>query len=622
MNDLIRTVLSTGRAGRDASSSDAELLTAYTRDGDHAAFSRLVERHGPMVYAVCRRLLPDPNDADDAFQAVFLVFLRRAGSLRGGRLAGWFYGVALRTAKEARKVSARRQRLDEKYRTTNPTPDAEPNDPVETDDLRAVLDRELARLAEPARAAIILCDMEGRTRKEAAAELGCPEGTLATRLARARELLASRLARLGITLGAVGLVAFLAQESRAAIPTTLKHDVLRFPLEVSVAPEVLALAGKVAVRTGWVRAGLLGTAIVTVAAVTATGVAWVAQPGGGDVSIAAPAPAPTPAPMAGAWQKGHEHDEMPKPPPGHNLVAFDGQTMAFIREADGAVQARPGKLLSDAVVSPDGKRFVATGFAEGNIPGQLFVGEVGMRTAGKWLEPPKSPVDGEFPRSIQPSWSADGKRVVFLLDPTCSCMVAPMKGLVMMVDPATKQFRTTAIWSESLFARPKFHPDGRRIAVLHEVAKAGARVEYDLVLHAGNDRDVLLRNERVLDYAFSPDGGRVAVSVAGKGLLLLDLESRKEAWLKIPVGGLDPQHDLGELLWRPDGRAIAFRPVFVRGTTFAGQGLSMTVSPRPLDNEDRVGIVQAGEQPAVSAFFKLDTRYRLSHWLPDTQPQQ
>src|SRR5262249_61332381 len=80
MNDLIRSVFGPGLPGHDPSSSDAELLAAYTRDGNPAAFGQLVERHGPMVYAVCRRILPDPNDADDAFQAVFLVFIRRAGS--------------------------------------------------------------------------------------------------------------------------------------------------------------------------------------------------------------------------------------------------------------------------------------------------------------------------------------------------------------------------------------------------------------------------------------------------------------------------------------------------------------------------------------------------------------
>jgi RNA polymerase sigma factor (sigma-70 family) len=613
MNDLIRTVLGPGRPGQDPLSSDAELLAAYTRDGDHVAFARLVERHGPMVYAVCRRLLSDPNDADDAFQAVFLVFIRRAGSLRGGRLAGWFYGVALRTAKEARKVTARRQRLDEKYRSTRPSPETEPADPIEAEDLRAVLDRELSRLTESARAAIILCDMEGRTRKEAAAELGCPEGTLATRLARARELLASRLARLGIALGVSGLLVFLASESRAAVPLKLKQEILAFPSAVSVGPAVLALASRAVVKTGWLRTTLLGTGVVGVVAVTVTGLTWGARPGGdgpgGDrPGVAGPAPAPWPRVPA---RQG---------PPEFSLVAGNGQKSTIMRDSDGTLTEKPGSLPPGAVVSRDGKRFVRID-AEGKFERQIFVGEVGKEPrGGEWRRPPPSPVDGDLPRSLEPSWSPDSTRIIFLLDPTCSCMMAPYKGLVMILDLDSNRYHPS-VASETLLAKPKFHPDGRRIAVLHEVAREGNRPIYDLILHtlsAGRTKEALLTKTPVLDYAFSPDGDRIAVSVVGRGLVILELGSHKQALLPLPVQGIDSQLDLGELLWRPDGKVIAFRPVFVRGMPFTGAGLTWNPSPREVKNQDRVGFIRVSDPPSVESFITLDTGFRLSHW--QTEP--
>jgi len=253
MKNMIRQAFGAG-SPRDPTTPDAELLAAYNRDNDQGAFAALVDRHGPLVYSVCRRVLSDPHDADDAFQAVFLVFLRRAGSLRGGQLAGWFYGVALRTAKAARKTTARRQRLDAKYRETDPRVADEPADPAEAADLRAVLDRELGRLSASARAAILLCDVEGRTRKEAAAELGCPEGTIATRLTRAREMLARRLARLGITLAVPVLIAFLATESRAAVPVRVKAAVLLLPSGGEAAPAAVMLSQVVlaGLATNWV----------------------------------------------------------------------------------------------------------------------------------------------------------------------------------------------------------------------------------------------------------------------------------------------------------------------------------------------------------------------------------
>ncbi|HEX4610031.1 MAG TPA: sigma-70 family RNA polymerase sigma factor, partial [Urbifossiella sp.] len=169
--------------------ADADLLGRYAGTRDEAAFAELVRRHGPAVLAVCRRVTRDPHEADDAFQAVFLVLARRAGAVRRGEpLAAWLYGVAVRVA---RKAAARAARRREKPAATMPDVPARPTDPFDPDEALVVLE-EIARLSPKYRAAVILCELEGRPRAAAARELGIAPGTLSSRLAAARKELADR----------------------------------------------------------------------------------------------------------------------------------------------------------------------------------------------------------------------------------------------------------------------------------------------------------------------------------------------------------------------------------------------------------------------------------------------
>jgi RNA polymerase sigma factor (sigma-70 family) len=179
-----------------AGMTDGQLLECFLSQRDDAAFECLVRRHGPMVLGVCRRVLHHVHDAEDAFQATFLVLARRAASLRDRELVGnWLHGTAYRAALEAK---AARRRVKE--RQVRAMPDPETMDKADWAELRLVLDHELNRLPEKYLAAILLCDLEGRTRKEAARQLGVPEGTLSGRLTTARRLLAKRLAGRGVTL--------------------------------------------------------------------------------------------------------------------------------------------------------------------------------------------------------------------------------------------------------------------------------------------------------------------------------------------------------------------------------------------------------------------------------------
>ncbi len=199
--------------------ADGELLECYITQRDEAAFEALVRRHGPMVLGVCRRVLGNAADAEDAFQATFLVLVRKAASIRPQAMVGnWLYGVAHNTALKARAMNVRR-RAKEKEAGSRPRPEA----PAQVwQQLQALLDQELQALPEKYRAPIVLCDLGGRTIREAARQLGWPPGTIGTRLARGRTMLARRLARHGLTLSG-GLIATSLSESvaSASVPVPL-----------------------------------------------------------------------------------------------------------------------------------------------------------------------------------------------------------------------------------------------------------------------------------------------------------------------------------------------------------------------------------------------------------------
>ncbi len=224
--------------------ADGQLLERFVTRRDEAAFEALVRRHGPMVLAVCRRVLRDHHDAEDAFQATFLVLARKAASVRPREaLAGWLHGVAYRAALKTRAVTVRR-RAREKQVNVMPEPAAVRDSPWK--DLEPLLDEELSRLPDKYRLPVVLCDLEGRTRKEVAEQLGWPEGTVAGRLARGRALLGRRLARHGPALSGVALAGLLSREAVGApLPAWLVQAAVRTAAGGVAPAPVAAIAGGV-----------------------------------------------------------------------------------------------------------------------------------------------------------------------------------------------------------------------------------------------------------------------------------------------------------------------------------------------------------------------------------------
>ncbi len=207
--------------------TNEQLLTDFLSQHDGQAFETLVRRYGPMVFRVCRDVLSDPQDAEDAFQATFLVLVRQAGSIRDRPALGrWLYEVACRICRRERRRVARLRSQERQALTMDAvaTPD---DDPAERE-LKPILHEEIKRLPTKLRDPIVLCYLEGLTVEEAARQLRCPVGTLKSRLVRARETLRSRLTRRGLAASVLLLLLFsLTEEASAAVPDPLLDSTLR-----------------------------------------------------------------------------------------------------------------------------------------------------------------------------------------------------------------------------------------------------------------------------------------------------------------------------------------------------------------------------------------------------------
>jgi RNA polymerase sigma factor (sigma-70 family) len=263
--------------------SDGQLLERFARQRDEAAFATLVRRHGPLVLGVCWRGLRQAEDAEDAFQATFLVLARKAGSIRWqASIANWLYEVASRVTANVRGASARRRRQERQVVEIPPVQTRpEPDDR----ELGRALDEELRRLPERYRAPLLLCYLEGQTRDEAAQQLRCPLGTLKHRLERGREMLRRRLSRRGVTLSATLLAAALAHHTAGAgVPIPLAAATLQAAVHFAAAKKGGGISGTAATLAEGVLRGMvltkwkLATALVLALGLLAAGAGLLPRP--------------------------------------------------------------------------------------------------------------------------------------------------------------------------------------------------------------------------------------------------------------------------------------------------------------------------------------------------------
>ncbi len=340
--------------------SETLLLERFITDRDEEAFEALISRHGPMVLGMCRRMLDDPRDVEDAFQATFLVLVRKAGSLRDrDLLANWLYGVAHRVATRARATACRRRMRErpggEELAVANPTRE-------DRAELRAVLDDELARLPNRLRSAVILCDVEGVPQGEAARRLGCPVGTVKSRLSRARDRLRVRLVRRGVAPAAL-LAGSLFEPgtATAAIPAALGASTVKaakgFAVGAAVSAQAAALVEGVLKSMTMAKIKMIAAGLLTIGLVacTLTIAARVAQEA--PSPVAAPEPLPTSATVRAAlktWWDGIETLEFREV---ESAVGDDGRPVQSERQAIVEVAFGRGdrRAVMHGSLGPDGR---------------------------------------------------------------------------------------------------------------------------------------------------------------------------------------------------------------------------------------------------------------------------
>ncbi len=336
------------RQGRDL--TDGQLLESFVSCREPAALEALVRRHGPMVWGVCRRILRNHHDAEDAFQATFLVLVRKAASIVPREMVGnWLYGVAQQTALKARATTAKRR--------TRERPETEASEPAMTErdlsqDLQPLLDQELSLLPDKYRVVIVLCDLEGKTRQKVARQLGCPEGTVASRLARARALLAKRLARHGLAVLGGALTEVLSQQAASScVPTAVMSSTIK--AVTLVAAGQAATTGLISAKAAALAEGMVKTMLLTKLK-TVTAVLLVLATfgfGGGLYSYQLGVQqSPAVKPLAGSdkGQRGNEEEKDPdrqakkQAKPNKNI---EEQQLEQIRAAEAKLQAAEADLL-------------------------------------------------------------------------------------------------------------------------------------------------------------------------------------------------------------------------------------------------------------------------------------
>jgi RNA polymerase sigma factor (sigma-70 family) len=569
--------------------TDGELLTCFVSSKDDNALAALVRRHAQMVWGVCRRLL-NHHDAEDAFQATFLVLVRKAADVPRQAVANWLYGVARQTAVRLRAMAAK-QGLRERQVVNMPEPTV-PEVPDAA--LQRVVDEELSRLPDHYRSVVVLCDLEDMTRKEAAQQLGIPEGSVASRLARARTLLKKRLQKRGVVLSGGSVAVVL---SAGSVSTSAPPDLVAFTIKAAS----LLAAGRAAGLAS-AKVAALAQEVVDTMTVNKFKIAM------GVVAAALAVTTLTYSMMVGGQpSRGGDDKTRPEPPrvDNHGDPLPEGAIARF-----GTVQfRRPGGFARASAIGPDGKSFLdlddslllrtydlasgrvlKTTQLSGERPQQLQISQNGRvvigqinygqsfccawdaesgRVIGRWSPPQNFWANQE-------TISADGKIVAIIAQgpgPTKVVLWEPKSGVERMIARSTdfpvrfsqdgKRIFTTdgssyfafdtatgkELWSyKGATQRSDSYPsqDGKSLLIWQMLGNPSTLVRLDAVTGkpiSGDRWPILKGNET---FAFLPDGRILIFGSYPRGVRVWDPVLGKEM-LPIP--------ELGWLAISPDGKS-------------------------------------------------------------------
>jgi RNA polymerase sigma factor (sigma-70 family) len=553
--------------GRDG--EDVELLRRFITNRDEQAFEDLVRRHGPMVLGVCQRVLSSTEDIEDAFQATFLVLVRRAGTIRKtASLASWLHGVAHRVALESRRRGGRRRTHEQRAAIDEAATSLV--DPAGAE-LRGVLDEELSRLPEKYRAPLVLHYLEGHTKEETARVLGWTEGTVSGRLARARGLLRGRLARRGLAVGGGTLLASLAEQTAGArVSAPLASAAVRLArlfLAGDAAAgagsgHVLALTERVT-HTMFLSKLKISAAVMLVVAVTGLGLAGLLYQAHADTRPDLPEPLQAAPEQPNAKGPDKAAEQKPGDPllrvplPERTMMTVtlsaDGKRLAISPHdkttvqlwdvATGKEQTLTGNPFSVTAMafSPDG-RMLATGtgsWLPDSAPGEIKLWEVATSKERATL--------GRLPEMVLAlAFAPDGQTL------------ASASKAVKLWNTATgkevSEFRPSGgpCWSVA------FAPDGKTLAVgvgVLEDKTPGTVVLYDL--DTGRERATLPGHHgAVACVAFAPDGKTLASADSRGTLILWDVATAKERATSRPPDGVNGTFWLKALAFTGDSKKV------------------------------------------------------------------
>jgi RNA polymerase sigma factor (sigma-70 family) len=505
-------------------STDGQLLRRFAEGHDHAAFETLLQRHGPLVLALCRRVLGDAHDAEDAFQATFLVLARRASTLdRQGTVAGWLYTVAYHIALRAKADAVRRR---ERERRVAPVPRTET-----ADDLRPILDEELRRLPDKYRLPVVLCYLEGKTQEEAAGLLGWTKGTVSGRLARARETLRGRLTRRGLTPD----VCALPPIPSGVVPALLREGTLaavsRFATGQTVVGTAMTLAQVVIRRMALVKAMTLAAGVLVVATFAA---------GAGVLMVGMTSASPEVPPVKEIVVDTAKLDLLGDPLPPHAVARL------------GTVRLAEGRGTHTAAFSPDGKLLASDGHFNRWGDGTIHLWNVSTGKEVRQLPGVAGCLD--FSPDSRSLAATDAFGRLGLWDVTTG--VSPWtwdvssekdadknslgfvgvafapdgKSLAVTVSDGTIRICATATGKERLRFQAKasgvtFAPDGKTLASSEFIGKMASL--WDPA--TGKRLHTLTHPDDVRSLAFSPDSLTLVAHGGGNWVILWDVKSGKEA---------------------------------------------------------------------------------------------
>jgi RNA polymerase sigma factor (sigma-70 family) len=510
--------------------NDHEFMRALPKHDPERALEQILHEHGPMVMGVCRRVLEDQHLAEDAFQATFIVLVRKHRSLILRKsLGAWLHGVALRTAQKAKAMENRRRATGELSKTELPSQERDPAEEAAWTELRSLVDSEIQRLPEKLRSVVVLCLLESATHKQAAQRLGVPFATVSARMLRAKEQLRGRLARRGVAISSAGLTAALVSRAASAavspglVSATARLAILTLAGEAAaVDVTAVMLADAVIKAMQHVKSLIVGVSAI---AVLCVGIGAAAIVGSGAIGISQP------------MQQA-------------NLATDISESDPFL-EADRAVMHLGEQafrhLYPRRVAYLPGRNQLVTISSWGHGSGGVFLWDT---------------VTGRKSRTLFTASNLAEQPGKLAVSPTGNLFAVGFRGSVRVWDAETGQLMQVLTPTENWVTALEFTPNGRELITgawdgkVHVYNMDDFSLRRELVVPLTQDRFDRERKPSLGAVAASPDGRRIATGEDSGAIHVFDVDSG-ELVTSIDSADRDQsKHGIHDLAFSPNGSEL------------------------------------------------------------------